>query len=51
MTVYSRCFRSLLLVTCPYLYLAEALVPDLEPTRIGYAKFGGNILQQSNNFT
>jgi hypothetical protein len=46
-----RCFRSLPLVTCPYLYLTEALVPDLEPTRIGYAKFGGNILQQSNNFT
>jgi hypothetical protein len=44
------CFRSLLLVTCPYLYLTKALVPDLDPTRIAYAKFGGNILQ-SNKFT
>ena len=24
-----RCFRSLLLVTCPYLILTKALVPDL----------------------
>jgi len=45
-----RCFRSLLLLISPYLYLAKALVPDLEPTRIGYARFGGNILQ-SINFT
>jgi hypothetical protein len=42
------CFRSLLLVICPYLYLAKAVVPDLEPTRIGYGKFGGNILQSND---
>jgi len=47
---FCRCFRSLLLVACPYLYLTKALVPDLDPTRIGYAKLGGNILQ-SNKFT
>jgi hypothetical protein len=44
------CFRSLLLVICPYLYLAKVLVSDLEPTRVGYGKFGGNILQ-SNDFS
>ena len=33
-----RCFRNPLLVTCPYVYLTKALVPDLEPTRMGYSK-------------
>ena len=33
------CFRSLLLVTCPYLCLAKALVPDLQPTDSGDAKY------------
>ena len=36
---YSRCFRSLLLVTCLYLCLAKALVPDLQPTNSGDAKY------------
>lgn len=40
----SRCFRSLLLVTCPHLLLTKTLVPDLE-TRIGNAKFAYNILR------
>jgi hypothetical protein len=39
------CFRNLLLVTYPYFLLTNALVPDLEPTRIGDAKFGCKILQ------
>ena len=33
------CFRSLLLVTCPYLSLTKALVPDLQPTNSGDAKY------------
>jgi hypothetical protein len=31
------CFRSLLLVTCPYLLLTKAFVHDLKPIRIGDA--------------
>jgi hypothetical protein len=33
-----RCFRSLLLVTCPHLLLTKTFVPDLEQTGIGNAK-------------
>ena len=40
-----RCFRSLLLVTCPHLLLTKTFVPDLEQTRIGDAKFADNILR------
>jgi hypothetical protein len=43
-----RCFRNSLLVTCRYLPLIKALIPDFEPTRIGDAKFDGNILQSSS---
>jgi hypothetical protein len=39
-----RCFRSLLLVTYPHLPPTKALVPDLEPTRIGDAKSGCKVL-------
>ena len=33
----ARCFRSLLLVTCPHLHLTKTFVPDLEEIRIGDA--------------
>jgi hypothetical protein len=32
------CFRSLLLVICPYLSLTKALAADLEPSRVGDVK-------------
>ena len=35
------CFRNLLLVSCPYVTLIKALIPDFESTRIGDGKFGG----------
>lgn len=38
------CFRNLMLVTCPQLVLAKALVLDLELTKIGDAKLGCSLL-------
>ena len=35
----SGCFHSLLLETCPYLCLAKALVPELQPTNSGDARY------------
>jgi hypothetical protein len=50
LSLYYRCFRSLLLVTCPYLFDKSTCSRFGANQKLVTPKFGGNILQ-SNNFT